>query len=224
MMKTLAETGNGWMTFKDHSNVKCNQTKDKGNTIHLSNLCTEILEVTSQEQTAVCNLGSINLSNFYHPKDQICWKKLARTVGTAIQFLDRVVDINFYPIATAENSNAKWRPVGLGLMGWQDLLFKLQWPFDSLQAKQLAEAIQEEVYYHAVKTSCELAEKHGAHPFFKNTRASDALLQYDLWSVTAKKSSKMEEIKRSNCKTRVKKFFTGCYRTYCHYCFYYRSV
>ena len=195
MMKTLAETGNGWMTFKDHSNKKCNQTKTKGCVVHLSNLCTEILEVTSQKQTAVCNLGSINLSNFYHPTENVDRKKLAKTVKTACTFLDRVIDINFYPIGTSQSSNKEWRPIGLGLMGWQDLLFKLKLPFDSPEALDLARSIQEDVYYHAAKTSCELAEAHGAHPSFKKTRASDSLLQFDLWSVSPRYKKRWESLK-----------------------------
>ena len=195
MMKTLAETGNGWMTFKDHCNKKCNQTKESENTIHLSNLCTEILEVTSNKETAVCNLGSINLSNFYHSKDQVDWKKLNRTVQTAITFLDRVIDINFYPISTSEKSNKNWRPVGLGLMGWQDLLFKLKWAFDSEQARNLARDIQEEIYYKAVKTSCELAEKYGAHPYFKKTRAAELQLQFDLWTEKSNNPARWVKLK-----------------------------
>ena len=195
MMKTLAETGNGWMTFKDHCNIKCNQTKESGNTVHLSNLCTEILEVTSNKETAVCNLGSINLGNFYHPKDQIDWKRLAKTVRIAVTFLDRVIDINFYPISSAEKSNNSWRPVGLGLMGWQDLLFKLKWAFDSEQARSLARDIQEEIYYHAVKTSCELAEKNGAHSCFDKTRVSDLQLQFDLWEEKPKNQARWVKLK-----------------------------
>ena len=115
MMKTLAQTGNGWMTFKDASNVKSNQTGLPQNTIHLSNLCTEILEVTSKDETAVCNLGSVNLGR-HISEGQFDFEKLAKTVRTAVKFLDRVVDINFYPIDTAASSNNRWRPVGLGLM------------------------------------------------------------------------------------------------------------
>ena len=196
MMKTLAETGNGWMAFKDHCNKKCNQTKEKGNVVHLSNLCTEILEVTSSEQTAVCNLGSINLSNFYHSSEKVDWKKLAKTVKTACIFLDRIIDINFYPISTAKKSNNLWRPVGLGLMGWQDLLFKLQLTFDSPEALELARDIQEEIYYNAIKTSCEIARKNGAHKNFDQTRASKLMLQFDLWNENSKNQKKWDTLKK----------------------------
>ena len=123
MMKTLAQTGNGWMTFKDASNEKANQVGiNKENVIHLSNLCTEIIEVTSDAETAVCNLGSINLSK-YVDGDDIDYEKLGKNVEIAVKYLDRVVDINFYPIDTALDSNHRWRPVGLGANGPFKMLF-----------------------------------------------------------------------------------------------------
>ncbi|MDX9731762.1 MAG: ribonucleoside-diphosphate reductase subunit alpha [Bdellovibrionales bacterium] len=182
MMKTLAQTGNGWMTFKDASNLKSNQTKLAGNVIHLSNLCTEILEVTSNSETAVCNLGSVNLGR--HITDgAFDFEKLRKTVRTAVKFLDRVIDINYYPTETAGASNSKWRPVGLGVMGLQDAFFRLRLPFDSKEARELSRRIQEEVYFHALETSCELAEEFGPHASFKDTRAADGKLQFDLWGV-----------------------------------------
>ena len=197
MMKTLAQTGNGWMTFKDASNLKSNQT-GKGDVIHLSNLCTEILEVTSDKETAVCNLGSVNLSR--HVVDgKFDFEKLAKTVATAVKYLDRVVDINFYPIDQAKSSNHKWRPVGLGCMGLQDVFFKLRMPFDSEEALHLSTRIQEEIYYHAVRTSCELAEELGPHDNFAQTRAAEGLLQMDLWGVKGTDEARWDELK-----TRVK--------------------
>lgn len=188
MMKTLAQTGNGWMTFKDASNLKSNQTPmptEQGEIIHLSNLCTEILEVTSDKETAVCNLGSVNLSR--HVIDGLFdFDKLARTVRTAVKYLDRVVDINFYPIDSAASSNSRWRPVGLGVMGLQDVFFQLKLPFESEKAKELSRRIQEEIYYNALVTSCDLAEKNGAHSSFAETKAAKGLLQFDLWGVKPK--------------------------------------
>ncbi len=183
MMKTLAQTGNGWMTFKDASNMKANQTKLPGNVIHLSNLCTEILEVTSDKETAVCNLGSVNLGR-HITEGAFDFEKLTKTVRTAVKFLDRVIDINYYPTPTAASSNSKWRPVGLGVMGLQDAFFRLRLPFDSKEARELSKRIQEEIYFHALETSCELAERFGAHASFKDTRAADGQLQFDLWGVT----------------------------------------
>lgn len=194
MMKTLAQTGNGWMTFKDASNLKANQTKLPGNVIHLSNLCTEILEVTSNSETAVCNLGSVNLGR--HITDgAFDYEKLHKTVRTAVKFLDRVVDINYYPTPTAGSSNAKWRPVGLGVMGLQDAFFRLRLPFDSEAARELSKRVQEEIYYVALETSCELAEKYGPHPSFKDTRAADGLLQFDLWGIKPTDTARWEALR-----------------------------
>ena len=184
MMRTLAQTGNGWMTFKDASNLKCNQTGKEGNVVHLSNLCTEILEVTSNDETAVCNLGSINLGKCVVERDGVKafdFEGLGKVVRTAVKYLDRVIDINFYPTPEAEASNRRWRPVGLGCMGLQDVFFKLRLAFDSPEALELSTRIQEHVYFHAVKTSCELAKKSGSHAAYDETRASKGDLQYDLW-------------------------------------------
>ncbi len=194
MMKTLAQTGNGWMTFKDASNMKANQTGEAGNVIHLSNLCTEILEVTSNSETAVCNLGSVNLGRHIE-NGQFNFDKLAKTVRTAVKYLDRVVDINFYPIETAKDSNHKWRPVGLGVMGLQDAFFQLKLPFDSQAARDLSAKIQEEIYYNALLTSCELAEKYGPHGAYEQTRAAKGLLQYDLWGVTPSQPERFNALK-----------------------------
>jgi len=194
MMKVLAETGNGWMTFKDACNLKSNQTAKPANVVHLSNLCTEITEVSSRQETAVCNLGSINLGK-HILEGQFDFKKLARTVRTAIKFLDRVIDINFYPIATAADSNRRWRPVGLGVMGLQDVFFALHLPFDAPEARQLSRRIQEEIYYHALDTSCSLAEEFGPHPAFAETRAADGVLQMDLWGVQPEDAARWEELR-----------------------------
>ncbi|MFV3409560.1 ribonucleoside-diphosphate reductase subunit alpha [Bdellovibrio bacteriovorus] len=194
MMKTLAQTGNGWMTFKDHANLKANQTGEAGNVIHLSNLCTEILEVTSDKETAVCNLGSVNLARHVE-NGQFNFEKLARSVRTAVKYLDRVVDINFYPIQTAQDSNHKWRPVGLGVMGLQDALFLMKLPFDSAAARDLSAKIQEEIYYNALVTSCELAEQLGPHGAYEQTKAAKGLLQYDLWGVTPSQPERFEKLK-----------------------------
>jgi ribonucleoside-diphosphate reductase alpha chain len=180
MMRTLAQTGNGWMTFKDRANALSNQTGTPGNTIHLSNLCTEILEVNCDAETAVCNLGSINLAAHVGP-DGVDWERLRQTVRTAVVFLDRVIDINYYPSAQAAASNPRWRPVGLGLMGLQDALFTLRLPFDSEEARELSTRVQEEIFLTALETSTELAESHGPHPAYTQTRAAGGVLHPDLW-------------------------------------------
>jgi ribonucleoside-diphosphate reductase alpha chain len=182
MMRTLAQTGNGWMTFKDKSNRACNQTAQPQAVVHLSNLCTEIIEVTTHSESAVCNLGSVNLARHVE-RGEFDFEKLAHTVELAVRQLDRVIDLNFYPIATARASNLRWRPVGLGLMGLQDVFFRLRLPFDSEPARALSRRISEEVYFHALRTSADLAREHGAHPSFPETRAALGELQFDAWGV-----------------------------------------
>ena len=198
MMRTLAETGNGWMTFKDASNAKCNQTgpgpggdtNDRDRVVHLSNLCTEIIEVTSAQETAVCNLGSVNLGAFVQPTTAASngsaptgfdFERLGEVVRLVVGFLDRVIDINYYPTEESEASNRRWRPVGLGLMGLQDVFFKLGLAFDSAEARALSRRISEEIYLNALWASTELAEASGAHTGFAHTRAAAGDLQFDLW-------------------------------------------
>ena len=202
MMRTLAETGNGWMTFKDASNAKCNQTgpgasgavaggaNARDRVVHLSNLCTEIIEITSEGETAVCNLGSVNLGAFVQrtPASNgsapagFDFERLGEVVRLVVGFLDRVIDINYYPTGESEASNRRWRPVGLGLMGLQDVFFKLGLAFDSAEARSLSRRISEEIYFNALWASSELAEANGAHPGFSDTRAAAGDLQFDLWN------------------------------------------
>ncbi|WP_420450805.1 ribonucleoside-diphosphate reductase subunit alpha [Ilumatobacter sp.] len=189
MMRTLAQTGNGWMTFKDASNEKCNQTgaaeaDGSPRVVHLSNLCTEILEVTDQDNTAVCNLGSLNLGAYAGgPGDQgFDFERLGRVVRQVVPFLDRVIDINYYPTPEAQRSNEKWRPVGLGLMGLQDVFFTQGLAFDSPDAKELSRTISAHIYFHALWASTELAERDGPHGAFDGTRAAGGDLQFDLWT------------------------------------------
>ncbi|MFE0515984.1 ribonucleoside-diphosphate reductase subunit alpha [Streptomyces sp. NPDC058964] len=178
MMRTLAQTGNGWMTFKDAANRTANQTAEPGHVVHSSNLCTEILEVTDDGETAVCNLGSVNLGAFVTDGD-LDWKRLDETVRTAVTFLDRVVDINFYPTEQAGRSNAKWRPVGLGAMGLQDVFFKLRLPFDSPEARALSTRIAERIMLAAYEASADLAERSGPLPAWEKTRTAKGVLHPD---------------------------------------------
>jgi ribonucleoside-diphosphate reductase alpha chain len=195
MVRVLAQTGNGWMTFKDKSNRSCNQTGKSGQTVHLSNLCTEILEVTHDGETAVCNLGSINLARHTGPQG-VDFEQLAHTVELAVRQLDRVIDLNYYPITTARASNMRWRPVGLGLMGLQDVFFKLRLPFDSEEARQLSTKIQATVYYHALRTSLELARQHGPHDTFPLTRAAAGELQFDHWNVAPEDAEAWNQLRQ----------------------------
>jgi ribonucleoside-diphosphate reductase alpha chain len=199
MMRTLAQTGNGWMTFKDRANQTCNQTAEPGRTVHLSNLCTEILEVTSGEETAVCNLGSINLAR--HTRTDldgrvgIDFEKLAETARLAVRQLDRVIDLNAYPIPSARTSNLQWRPVGLGLMGLQDVFFQMRLPFDAPAARALSRRISEEVYYHALSASADLAVEKGRHPTFAATRAARGELQFEAWGVVPEDAARWEALR-----------------------------
>ena len=195
MMRTLAETGNGWMTFKDKCNRAGNQTLRPHNVIHLSNLCTEILEVTSAEETAVCNLGSINLAHHLDAHGDFDFDKLAETVRLAVRQLDRVIDLNFYPIEPARRGNLRWRPVGLGCMGLQDVFFRKRLAFDSEAARALSRKIAEEIYFHALDASCELAVERGAHASFADTRASAGELQFDAWDVTPDNAARWDALR-----------------------------
>jgi ribonucleoside-diphosphate reductase alpha chain len=199
MMRTLAQTGNGWMTFKDKSNRACNQTALPGRVVHLSNLCTEIIEVTSDEEAAVCNLGSLNLSRYTVREDdgvRFDFTKLARAVEIAVRQLDRVIDLNFYPIPSTKKSNLKWRPVGLGIMGLQDVFFQMRLPFDSEEARQLSRKISEEIYFHALSTSMALAKELGSHPNFAETRAANGELQFEAWGITPEGSARWEALRQ----------------------------
>lgn len=178
MMRTLAETGNGWMTFKDAANRACNQTAEPGQTVHLSNLCTEILEVTSDGEAAVCNLGSVNLTAHVTPAG-VDWDRLRSTVRTAVRFLDRTIDRGFYPTPEAEKANHKWRPVGLGVMGLADVFFTLRLPFDSDEARALSTRIAEEIALAAYGASADLAAAHGPLPAYGMTRTARGRLHVD---------------------------------------------
>jgi ribonucleoside-diphosphate reductase alpha chain len=194
MMKSLAETGNGWMNFKDASNLKANQTGSPANVVHSSNLCTEIIEVTSQGETAVCNLGSINLAK-YVEDGRFDFVKLAANVRTAVKYLDRVIDINFYPTKAAADSNKKWRPVGLGVMGVQDAFFQLGLPFDSAEARELSKKVSEEIYFHALSASVELAAAKTPHSTFPETKAAKGVFQFELWGVTPTDMTRWEKLR-----------------------------
>ena len=218
MMRTLAQTGNGWMTFKDACNAKCNQTGDpggagsgragSGQVVHLSNLCTEITEVTSDTETAVCNLGSVNLGRHLTAgadgAPAVDWDKLRETVRTAVPFLDRVIDLTFYPSGQAAASNPRWRPVGLGVMGLQDVFFALRLPFDSAEARELSARIGEEVYLTALEASAGLAEQDGPHPAFGLTRAAAGQLQPDLWGVKGTQTARWKALRKRVSQTGLR--------------------
>lgn len=172
----LFETGHPWITFKDPSNVRSSQSH--AGIIHSSNLCTEILLNTSETETAVCNLGSINLPK-HLCEGKIDEEMLASTIKTAIRMLDNVVTINFYPTPEAEYSNKRHRPVGLGLMGFHETLLHLKMPFDSEEAVEFSDSIQELISYNAILSSSQLAAERGAYASFKGSTWDRGLLPYD---------------------------------------------
>ncbi len=167
MLTMLFETGHPWVTFKDPSNIRSPQ--DHVGVVHSSNLCTEITLNTSKEETAVCNLGSINLARHIR-QGQLDMEKLQYTATTAMRMLDNVIDLNFYPTKGAKNSNLKHRPVGLGIMGFHDALYQIGINFDSEAMVEFADSSMEAVSYYAIMGSSMLAKERGAYPTFRGSK------------------------------------------------------
>lgn len=176
MLSMLFETGHPWITFKDPSNIRSPQGHI--GVVHSSNLCTEILLNTSVDETAVCNLGSINLAAHVTPQG-LDEKLLASTVKTAVRMLDNVIDINFYPTVEAKNSNLKHRPIGLGLMGFQDALYVQGISYASPEAVDFADRSMEYIAYYAILASSELAKERGTYSTYKGSKWSQGLLPID---------------------------------------------
>lgn len=176
MLSMLFETGHPWITFKDACNVR--YTNQHVGVVHSSNLCTEITLHTNDNEIAVCNLGSVNLVN--HLKDgALDMVKLGQTIKTAMRMLDNVIDINFYSVGKARNSNLKHRPVGMGIMGFQDALHKLRIPYASTEAVELADTLMEAVAYNAYAASADLAEERGRYSTFEGSLWSQGILPHD---------------------------------------------
>jgi len=176
MLSMLFETGHPWITFKDPSNLRSPQ--DHVGVVHSSNLCTEILLNTSADETAVCNLGSIVLPN--HIKDGgLDLELLQKTIRTAMRMLDNVVDINYYPTPEAKNANLRHRPVGLGLMGFQDSLYKMKVSYASKAAIEFADRSMEAISYYAILASTELAAERGTYETYKGSKWDRGLLPID---------------------------------------------
>ena len=176
MLSMIFETGHPWITFKDPSNVRSPQ--DHTGVVHSSNLCTEILLNTSAEETAVCNLCSLNLAA-HTDAYGLDEEKLAETIETALRMLDNVVDINFYPIPEAQTANSRHRPVGLGLMGFQDALFEQRIGYASEEAVRFADYSMELISYHAILTSSNLAAERGTYASYEGSKWSRGLLPID---------------------------------------------
>lgn len=177
MLSLLFETGHPWITFKDPCNLRSPQ--QHVGTIHSSNLCTEITLNTSIDEIAVCNLGSINLPQHLTESGELDQAKLRRTIRTAIRMLDNVIDINYYTVPQARHSNLKHRPIGLGLMGFQDALYQLRLPYASEAAITFADHSMESISYYAIEASCDLAQERGSYESFKGSLWSQGILPLD---------------------------------------------
>ncbi|WP_247646585.1 ribonucleoside-diphosphate reductase subunit alpha [Deefgea sp. CFH1-16] len=195
MLTMLFETGHPWITFKDPCNIRSPQ--QHVGVVHSSNLCTEITLNTNEEEIAVCNLGSINLFN--HLKNgQLDAEKLSRTVKVAMRMLDNVIDINFYPVRKARTSNLKHRPVGLGIMGFQNCLHELSIPYASQAAVEFADVSMETVAYHAYWASTELAQERGIYASYKGSLWDRGILPQDSLRLLEEERGGYLEVDRSS--------------------------
>jgi ribonucleoside-diphosphate reductase alpha chain len=176
LITMLFETGHPWITFKDPCNIRSPQ--DHAGVVHSSNLCTEITLNTSTEETAVCNLGSINLSRHIRA-GRLDEELLAKTVERAVRMLDNVIDLNFYPTPESRLANMRHRPIGLGIMGVQDALYMLNLPFDSEEAVRFSDELQEFISYHAILSSSELAREKGAYETFAGSKWDRGIFPVD---------------------------------------------
>ncbi len=181
ILESQTETGTPYMLYKDACNRKSNQ-KNLG-TIRSSNLCTEIIEYTSKDEVAVCNLASISLGMFVN-EGKFDFDKLYEVSRIVTRNLNRVIDVNYYPIPEARNSNMRHRPIGIGVQGLADAFIKMRFPFESPEAKALNIEIFETIYFAALSESCEQAKLSGAYESYKGSPASKGELQYDMWGVT----------------------------------------
>ncbi|EPO3500294.1 ribonucleoside-diphosphate reductase subunit alpha [Acinetobacter baumannii] len=195
MLSMLFETGHPWITFKDVCNLRSPQ--QHVGVVHSSNLCTEITLNTNQDEIAVCNLGSINLVQ--HVKGGVLDReKLARTVKTAVRMLDNVIDINYYAVPQAKNSNLKHRPVGMGIMGFQDALYEMGMAYGSDEAVNFADELMEVISYYAIQTSSDLAVERGAYSTFKGSLWDQGILPIDSLEIVAKsRPERMFEVDRT---------------------------
>jgi ribonucleoside-diphosphate reductase alpha subunit len=183
ILNSQVETGTPYMVYKDHCNRKSNQ-QNLG-TIKSSNLCTEIVEYTSPEECAVCNLASINLSSFVgeeQGKKVYDFQKLYEVTKVVTKNLNRVIDVSFYPIPEAETSNMRHRPIGIGVQGLADAFAKMRYPFESAQAMELNRHIFETIYFGSLEASCELAQRDGTYSTYAGSPISKGILQYDMWN------------------------------------------
>ncbi len=193
MITRLFETGHPWMTFKDPCNIRSPQ--DHIGVVHSSNLCTEITLNNNIDEIAVCNLGSINIAR-HVTEDGLNQYLLSQTIKTAMRMLDNVIDINFYPTKEAKESNFKHRPVGLGLMGLQDALFILRFPFADARTTEFVDTTMEFISYHAILASSELAKERGKYQSFPNSKWDRGILPLDTVDLLEKERGRKIEVNR----------------------------
>ncbi len=182
ILDSQIETGTPYILYKDAANKKSNQ-KNLG-TIRSSNLCTEIMEYTSPDEVAVCNLASISLAKFVKADKTYDFQKLYEVSRVVTRNLNRVIDVNYYPVIEAKNSNMRHRPVGIGVQGLADAFIEMRFPFDSKEAKKLNQEIFETIYFAAMTESNAIAEKDGAYSSYEGSPVSQGIFQYDMWGVT----------------------------------------
>ncbi len=195
MLSMLFETGHPWITFKDACNVRSPQ--QHVGVVHSSNLCTEITLNTNDAEIAVCNLGSVNLAQHLLDGD-VDQVKLKKTIGTAMRMLDNVIDINYYAVKKARDSNLRHRPVGLGLMGFQDSLYQLRVPYASMEAVAFADRSMEAICYHAYWASTELAEERGRYSSYRGSLWDRGILPQDSLDLLAQERGGHLEVDRSS--------------------------
>lgn len=182
IVQSQIETGTPYMLFKDSCNRKSNQ-KNLG-TIRSSNLCTEILEYTDADEIAVCNLASIAVNMLVKEDKTFDFQKLKEISKVITRNLNKIIDVNFYPLPEAEKSNKRHRPIGIGIQGLADAFILMRFPYESDEAAKLNQQIFETIYYGALEASCELAEKYGPYETYQGSPASKGILQYDMWQKT----------------------------------------
>lgn len=184
VLESQIETGTPYMLYKDAANKKSNQ-KNLG-TIKSSNLCTEIMEYTSSDEVAVCNLASIALNKFVDEKGKFDHQKLYEITKVITRNLNKVIDVNYYPVPEARKSNMRHRPIGIGVQGLADAFIMMRMPFDSAEAKAMNTDIHETIYFAAMEASMEIAKKDGAYETFKGSPVSKGIFQFDMWGVEPK--------------------------------------
>lgn len=201
ILESQTETGTPYMLYKDAANKKSNQ-KNLG-TIRSSNLCTEIMEYTSPDEVAVCNLASISLPKFVDNKE-FDFQKLYEITRVVTRNLNKIIDVNYYPIEEAKNSNLRHRPIGIGVQGLADAFMLMRYPFDSVEARKLNKDIFETMYFAAMSESCAIAEKDGTYSSYEGSPVSQGIFQYDMWGETPSNRWNWEELKAKVAKHGVR--------------------